>query len=98
MIRGFTGMSTSVSPIRHGENPQPARATEKTSGSIAYDDYKLLVAWPESRSGSEKASALEIVNKPGNESAKGHLLIGQFKRPEPPSKGFESVIHFGSAA
>ena len=73
-------------------------ATEKTSGSIAFDDYKLLVAWPESRSGSEKASALEIVNKPRNESAKGHLLIGQFKRPESPSKGFKSVIHFGSAA
>lgn len=75
-----------------------SKATEKAAGNIAFDDYKLLVAWPKTRSGSEKASALEIVNKLGNESAKGHLLIGQFKRQEPPSKGFESVIHFGSAA
>lgn len=75
-----------------------SNATGKPADSIAFDDYKLLVAWPETRSGSEKASALEIVKNPKYVSANEHLLIGQFKRTETPRDGFESVIHFGSAA
>lgn len=75
-----------------------ANATGKTVQSIAFEEYKLLVAWPASTSGIEKASATEAVNKRGNEAAKRHLLIGQFKRPETPQDGFDSTIYFGSAA
>lgn len=75
-----------------------ANATGKPAHSIAFDEYKLLVAWPESRSGKEKASAVEAACKPNNETAKGHLLIGQFKRPDTAQDGFTSVILFGSAA
>lgn len=75
-----------------------ANATGKAVQIIAFEEYKLLVAWPASPSGKEKASAFEAVNKLGNEPAKGHLLIGQFMRPEIPQDGFDSTIHFGSAA
>jgi hypothetical protein len=75
-----------------------ASATGNAARNIAFNNYKLVVAWPETRSGKEKASPLEAVNKQGNESAKGHLLIGQFKRPESPRDGFNSVIHFSGAA
>lgn len=75
-----------------------ASATGKAAHSIVFDDYKLLVAWPETRSGNEKACAFEAVNKSENKSAKGHLLIGQFKRPIVPRDGYNSVIQFGSSA
>ncbi len=75
-----------------------ARATGIPARSIVFDECKLLVAWPETRSGSEKASASAAVSRTGYERVKGHLLIGQFERPDSPRDGFNSVIHFCSEA
>ncbi len=75
-----------------------ASATGIAAHSIVFDDYKLLIAWPETRSGNEKACAFESVKKSENKSAEGHLLMGQFKRPAIPTDGFNSVIQFGSSA
>ena len=74
------------------------KGTGKTAKSISFDKYKLLVVWPEARSGKGKASAAKVVADPRFVSAKGHLLIGEYPIPEDAHKGFDSVVKFGEFA
>jgi hypothetical protein len=76
--------------------------TGKAVETIAFEDYKLLVVWPEARRGKGKASAAKAVAKEGFESVKGHLLIGEF--PDMPKdrwnawEAFNSVVSYDQSA
>jgi hypothetical protein len=74
------------------------KGTGKTAGSISFDEYKLFVVWPKSRSGKGKASAEKAVADPRFESAKGHLLLGEFDIPKVVRDGFNSVVEFRESA
>jgi hypothetical protein len=74
------------------------KGTGKTAESISFDEYKLFVIWPEAPSGNGKASAAKAVADPRFESAKGHLLLGEFKIPKVAGDGFNSVVTFGQSA
>jgi hypothetical protein len=76
--------------------------TGKAVETIAFEDYKLFVIWPEAPSGKGNASATRAVAKKGFESVKGHLLIGEF--PDMPKdrwnawEAFNYVVKFGQPA
>jgi hypothetical protein len=78
------------------------KGTGKAVETIAFEEYKLLVVWPGPRSGKGNASAARAVDEEGLESAKGHLLLGEF--PHMPEddwdarKAFNSVVKFVEAA
>jgi len=75
-----------------------AGGTGKDVSSIAFDEYKLFVVWPKAKSGKGHASATKAVNNTRFESARGHLLLGEFPIPEVASDGFDSVVGFVESA
>ena len=74
------------------------KGTGKTAESIRFDEYKLFVVWTEARSGKGKASAVTAVAVPGSESAKGHLLIGEYPRTKTTQERFDSVVQLRESA
>ena len=75
-----------------------AKGTGKTAASISFDEHKLFVVWPEAPSGRGTASAAKAVADSRFESAKGHLLIGEFNITKVVRDGFNSVVKFGEFA
>lgn len=78
------------------------KGTGKPVETISFDEYKLLVVWPGAPRGKGNASAAKAVAENGLESAKGHLLLGEFP-PMPKgdwdaSKAFNSVVEFVESA
>jgi hypothetical protein len=74
------------------------KGTGKTAESISFDEYKLFVVWPKAPSGKGKASAAKAVADPRFESAKEHLLLGEFESFKVAQKGFDSMVEFGESA
>jgi hypothetical protein len=74
-----------------------AKGTGKSAESISFDEYKLFVVWPKAPSGKGNASAAKAVAEPGHESAKGHLLFGEFEKPEVAQNGLNAVVEFGES-
>jgi hypothetical protein len=74
------------------------KGTGKTAESISFDEYKLFVVWPKAPRGKGNASAAKAVAEPVFESAKGHLLLGEFENFTVARKGFDSVVKFGESA
>jgi hypothetical protein len=78
------------------------KGTGKAVETIAFDEYKLLVVWPGAPSGKGNASAARAVAEEGLESAKGHLLLGEYL-PMPKGdwdawKAFNSAVGFVESA
>lgn len=78
------------------------KGTGKAVETIAFEDYKLLVVWPGALSGKGNASAARAISEKGLQSAKGHLLLGEFlpmpKGDWDASKAFNSVVKFVESA
>jgi hypothetical protein len=74
------------------------KGTGKTAERISFDEYKLLVVWPEAPSGKRKASAAEAVAIPRFKEAKGHLLLGEFPNTKVAQERFDSVIQLRESA
>jgi hypothetical protein len=78
------------------------KGTGNAVETIAFEDYKLLVVWPGALSGKGNASAARAVSEKGLQSAKGHLLLGEFlpmpKGDWDASKAFNSVVKFVESA
>lgn len=75
-----------------------ANATGETTSNIFFDEYKLVVIWPEAPSGNGIASAAKAVVDPRFDSGKGHFLLGEFPIPKVARDGFDSVIQFVESA
>jgi hypothetical protein len=78
------------------------KGTGKAVGTISFDEYRLLVVWPGAPSGKGNASAAKAVVEKGLESARGHLLLGEYS-PMPKGdwdawKAFNSVVEFVESA
>ena len=71
------------------------KGTGKTVETISFDEYKLLVVWPGAPSGEGNASILNAVAEEGFESAKGHLLLGEY--PPMPKDNWDARKVFNSA-
>jgi hypothetical protein len=91
-----------MSKIRDSFVEMLVNGTGKAIESISFDEYKLLVVWPGAPSGKGNASAAKAISEPRLESARGHLLLGEF--PTMPrgvwdaSKAFNSVVKFVESA
>lgn len=72
--------------------------TGKAASSICFDEYKLLVIWPDSESGKGIASAAKAVLNPRFESAKGHLLLCDFAFSKVARDGYDSVVRLVESA
>jgi hypothetical protein len=75
-----------------------AKGTGKTAASISFDEHKLFVVWLEAPSGRGRASAAKAVAESRFESAKGHLLIGEYPNTRVAQECFNSVVKFGDSA
>ena len=74
------------------------KGTGKTVDRISFDDYKLFVIWPQPQAAKAMPQLEKAVAADGCESAKGHLLLGEFEKPKVPRDGFSSMVEFGQLA